>query len=101
MGIFWRVDRDSGQLRLDPPYGRQRNLANEIHNVILKTFRADPKDRLGVVMAAHKTLVDRTQYLRQAGADDREVWAEAYEQLLRFARWRGWPIDRTEEERAV
>jgi hypothetical protein len=93
LGVFWRLDRDSCELRLDVPYGLQRKISNAIHNVMWKTFRENPRDYLAVVEAVRKTVVDKTQYLRKAGADDQEVWAAGHDQLLRLARWYHWPLD--------
>jgi hypothetical protein len=96
LGIFWRVNRDTGLLGRTPPLERQANVSREIHNAMYKTFREDPRNRLAVVEAVRDILTRRTQYLRRAGADDGQIGSDAFDQVMRFADWWGWPIDATD-----
>jgi hypothetical protein len=97
LGIFWRVNRETRELELVTPYGRQRDTVQEIRNVMWKTFQEDPLDRLAVVEAVRDALSRRTQYLRRCRADDGEIWSGAHARLVRLAQWYHWPIDRIEE----
>jgi hypothetical protein len=87
LGIRWKFSRVSGQLELTVSPGRQADIVQEVRGVMWKTFGRDPRNRLAVITATRQTLVDGTQYLRQAGVDDRDIWAEAHDQLQRLARW--------------
>jgi hypothetical protein len=96
LGVRWQVDRDTDLLWRTPPLDRQANVSREIHNVISKTAKPDPTDPMAVVDAVRDILVRRTQYLRQAGADDGEIGSDAFDQLMHLADWWGWPLDPTE-----
>jgi hypothetical protein len=92
LGIFWRVDRDTGRLELDTPYGQVRDTVEEVRNEMWKTFGQNPRGRVGTVQVVHDSLIRRTQYLRRCGADDGEIWSDAYDCLMRLADWYDWPI---------
>jgi hypothetical protein len=92
LGIRWKFSRVTNRLELTVSPGKVADIVGEVRSVMWNTFRRDPRDRLGELAATRRRLVDRTQYLRQAGADDREIWAEAHARLLRLADWYDWPI---------
>jgi hypothetical protein len=93
LGINWKFSRVTNSLELKASAGKQADIVQEVLGVMKKMLRQHPHDYAGAVWAAHDTLVHRTQYFRQAGAADDQVWGEAHDQILRYGHQHGWPLD--------